>query len=98
MLCFTVSWALKKMGVGGSKPKVSFFSHFISWYFKTFSWASKLDDLTHTATADPEGYLSHPVNAYKLVKRLNTEWAELESLVLQDPADSMNETQLLRSL
>ncbi|MGH0181029.1 UNVERIFIED_CONTAM: hypothetical protein FKN15_005635 [Acipenser sinensis] len=52
------------------------------------SWASKLDDLTHTATADPEGYLSHPVNAYKLVKRLNTEWAELESLVLQDPADS----------
>ncbi|MGH0117909.1 UNVERIFIED_CONTAM: hypothetical protein FKN15_074376 [Acipenser sinensis] len=52
------------------------------------SWASKLDDLTHTATADPEGYLSHPVNAYKLVKRLNTEWAELESLVLQDSADS----------
>ncbi|MBN3275777.1 P4HA2 hydroxylase, partial [Polyodon spathula] len=51
------------------------------------SWASKLDDLTHTSTVDPEGYLSHPVNAYKLVKRMNTEWAQLESLVLQDPAE-----------
>lgn len=36
---------------------------------------------------DPEGYLGHPVNAYKLMKRLNTEWSELESLVLQNPSD-----------
>ncbi|XP_069052047.1 prolyl 4-hydroxylase subunit alpha-2 isoform X2 [Lepisosteus oculatus] len=51
------------------------------------SWANRLDALTRTSTADPEGYLAHPVNAYKLMKRLNTEWSELENMVLQDPAD-----------
>ncbi|XP_044078686.1 prolyl 4-hydroxylase subunit alpha-2-like isoform X2 [Siniperca chuatsi] len=51
------------------------------------SWANKLDDLTRMSTSDPEGYLAHPVNAYKLMKRLNTEWSELESLVLQNPSD-----------
>lgn len=43
--------------------------------------------LTRLSTSDPEGFLAHPVNAYKLMKRLNTEWSELESLVLQDPSD-----------
>ncbi|KAJ8408773.1 hypothetical protein AAFF_G00245910 [Aldrovandia affinis] len=51
------------------------------------SWANKLDVLTQISTSDPEGYLAHPVNAYKLMKRLNTEWSELENLVLQDPSD-----------
>lgn len=53
----------------------------------SLSWADKLDDLTKVSTSDPEGYLAHPVNAYKLMKRLNTEWSELESLVLQNPSD-----------
>uniref|UniRef100_A0A8C0FBP9 procollagen-proline 4-dioxygenase n=1 Tax=Bubo bubo TaxID=30461 RepID=A0A8C0FBP9_BUBBB len=48
------------------------------------SWAEKMDVLTSKSTSDPEGYLAHPVNAYKLVKRLNTDWLELENLVLQD--------------
>ncbi|XP_034746141.1 prolyl 4-hydroxylase subunit alpha-2-like isoform X3 [Etheostoma cragini] len=51
------------------------------------SWADKLDALTKVSTSDPEGYLAHPVNAYKLMKRLNTEWTELETLVLQNPSD-----------
>ncbi|KAM9782282.1 prolyl 4-hydroxylase subunit alpha-2 isoform 2-T2 [Syngnathus typhle] len=51
------------------------------------SWAKKLDDLTRMSTSDPEAYLAHPVNAYKLMKRLNTEWSHLESLVLQNPSD-----------
>ncbi|CAL9685414.1 unnamed protein product [Knipowitschia caucasica] len=51
------------------------------------SWANKLDSLTKISTSDPEGFLAHPVNAYKLMKRLNTEWSELESLVLQNPSD-----------
>lgn len=50
------------------------------------SWASKMEALTSKSSADPEGYLAHPVNAYKLVKRLNTEWSTLEDLVLQDSA------------
>uniref|UniRef100_A0A9J8CVY5 procollagen-proline 4-dioxygenase n=2 Tax=Cyprinus carpio TaxID=7962 RepID=A0A9J8CVY5_CYPCA len=53
------------------------------------SWANKLDMLTRVSTLDPEGFLAHPVNAYKLMKRLNTEWSELESLVLQDPSDGV---------
>ncbi|OCT87786.1 prolyl 4-hydroxylase subunit alpha-2 isoform X1 [Xenopus laevis] len=51
---------------------------------KIKSWATQLDELTSRSTADPEGYLGHPVNAYKLVKRFNTDWTSLESLVLQD--------------
>ncbi|KAL0994541.1 hypothetical protein UPYG_G00123740 [Umbra pygmaea] len=51
------------------------------------SWANKLEVLTRASTSDPEGYLAHPVNAYKLMKRLNTEWSALESLVLHDPSD-----------
>ncbi|XP_076994504.1 prolyl 4-hydroxylase subunit alpha-2 isoform X3 [Tamandua tetradactyla] len=53
---------------------------------KIKSWASKLETLTSKSAADPEGYLAHPVNAYKLVKRLNTEWPALQDLVLQDSA------------
>ncbi|XP_078086807.1 prolyl 4-hydroxylase subunit alpha-2 isoform X3 [Mustelus asterias] len=52
------------------------------------SWAEKMDQLTHTSTSDPEGYLGHPVNAYKLMKRLNTDWLKLESLVLQQTSDA----------
>uniref|UniRef100_UPI00398EDF6A prolyl 4-hydroxylase subunit alpha-2-like isoform X2 n=1 Tax=Pristiophorus japonicus TaxID=55135 RepID=UPI00398EDF6A len=51
------------------------------------SWAEKLDELTHTSTSDPEGYLGHPVNAYKFMKRLNTDWLKLENLVLQHTSD-----------
>ncbi|XP_061600541.1 prolyl 4-hydroxylase subunit alpha-1b isoform X1 [Cololabis saira] len=50
-------------------------------------WADRLDSLTATATQDPEGFLGHPVNAFKLMKRLNTEWGNLESLVLSDTTD-----------
>ncbi|XP_057214475.1 prolyl 4-hydroxylase subunit alpha-1a [Triplophysa rosa] len=50
-------------------------------------WAEKLDALTATATQDPEGFLGHPVNAFKLMKRLNTEWGEVEDLVLKDMSD-----------
>ncbi|XP_048843567.1 prolyl 4-hydroxylase subunit alpha-1a isoform X1 [Brienomyrus brachyistius] len=50
-------------------------------------WAEKLDTLIATATQDPEGFLGHPVNAFKLMKRLNTEWGELENLVLRDMSD-----------
>uniref|UniRef100_A0AAY4CGA6 Prolyl 4-hydroxylase subunit alpha-1 n=1 Tax=Denticeps clupeoides TaxID=299321 RepID=A0AAY4CGA6_9TELE len=50
-------------------------------------WADRLDTLTSTAVEDPEGFLGHPVNAFKLMKRLNTEWGDLENLVLKDTAD-----------
>ncbi|XP_073426029.1 prolyl 4-hydroxylase subunit alpha-2 isoform X2 [Dendrobates tinctorius] len=52
--------------------------------FKIKSWASRVEELTSRSSSDPEGYLAHPVNAYKLVKRLNTDWLTLENLVLQD--------------
>ncbi|CAJ0962148.1 unnamed protein product [Ranitomeya imitator] len=51
---------------------------------KIKSWASRVEELTSRSSSDPEGYLAHPVNAYKLVKRLNTDWLTLENLVLQD--------------
>ncbi|CAL8284234.1 unnamed protein product [Merluccius merluccius] len=54
---------------------------------KVKKWAEKLDALSVTAIQDPEGFLGHPVNAFKLMKRLNTEWGELESLVLSDMSE-----------
>lgn len=54
-------------------------------------WAEKLDRLTSTATKDPEGFVGHPVNAFKLMKRLNTEWSELENLVLKDMSDGKSD-------
>lgn len=56
-----------------------------------FRWAEKLDQLTSTATKDPEGFVGHPVNAFKLMKRLNTEWSELENLVLKDMSDGKSD-------
>lgn len=62
------------------------------------SWAEKMESLTVKSTSDPEGYLAHPVNAYKLVKRLNTEWLQLENLVLEDATkgEDLKETKLLK--
>ncbi|CAL8391445.1 unnamed protein product [Arctogadus glacialis] len=51
-------------------------------------WANQLDSLSITAIQDPEGFLGHPVNAFKLMKRLNTEWAVLETLVLSDTTEA----------
>ncbi|PKU35011.1 prolyl 4-hydroxylase subunit hypothetical protein [Limosa lapponica baueri] len=53
-------------------------------YFLDQARRSGVLHLHSKSTSDPEGYLAHPVNAYKLVKRLNTDWLELENLVLQD--------------
>ncbi|XP_053488485.1 prolyl 4-hydroxylase subunit alpha-1b isoform X1 [Ictalurus furcatus] len=50
-------------------------------------WAEKLDSLTITAMEDPERFVGHPVNAFKLMKRLNVEWADVENLVLRDTTD-----------
>lgn len=62
-----------------------------SIYVLHFRWAEKLDRLTSTATKDPEGFVGHPVNAFKLMKRLNTEWSELENLVLKDMSDGKSD-------
>ncbi|XP_054899244.1 prolyl 4-hydroxylase subunit alpha-1-like isoform X2 [Poeciliopsis prolifica] len=51
-------------------------------------WADRLDVLATAGSQDPEGFLGHPVNAFKLIKRLNTEWVELEGLVLTDVSDA----------
>ena len=55
-----------------------------------------MESLSAAATLDPEGYLGNPVNAFKLMKRLNTEWAELESLVLSDTTDGMDKADLFQ--
>nr|XP_057922071.1 prolyl 4-hydroxylase subunit alpha-1-like isoform X2 [Doryrhamphus excisus] len=50
-------------------------------------WAEQLDSLSAAAIRDPEGFLGHPVNAFKLMKRLSREWGELENLVLTNMSD-----------
>ncbi|XP_077358212.1 prolyl 4-hydroxylase subunit alpha-1-like isoform X2 [Festucalex cinctus] len=50
-------------------------------------WAEKLSNLSAFAIRDPEGFLGHPINAFKLVKRMNREWNDLESLVLSNVSD-----------
>jgi hypothetical protein len=81
----------KKKSIFRNKTKKSMCNH--AWLLvHTFlsdicRWAEKLDRLTSTATKDPEGFVGHPVNAFKLMKRLNTEWSELENLILKDMSD-----------
>lgn len=50
-------------------------------------WAERLEALSEAATQDPEQFLGNPVNAFKLIKRLNSEWSELEAVVLTDTSD-----------
>lgn len=47
-------------------------------------WADRLESLSAAATEDPERFLGNPVNAFKVIKRLNSEWSDLEALVLSD--------------
>ncbi|KAM6964562.1 LOW QUALITY PROTEIN: prolyl 4-hydroxylase subunit alpha-1-like [Tautogolabrus adspersus] len=47
-------------------------------------WADKVEALSVAANQDPEGFLGHPVNAFKLMRRLNKEWGELGNSVLTD--------------
>lgn len=82
LLWINIVFTNSALSVEQLKAKSSYFLYF--FYFS--SWAEKMESLTVKSSSDPEGYLAHPVNAYKLVKRLNTEWLELENLVLQDSA------------
>jgi prolyl 4-hydroxylase len=36
------------------------------------------------ASRDVQGYLSNPINAYLLVKRLTTDWKEIEAQMVDD--------------
>ena len=72
--------------------------HLILYYFLCDRWADKLESLTATAMQDPESFLGHPVNAFKLMKRLNTEWGDLESLVLSDTTDGKDEDHMIQTV
>ncbi|XP_077594606.1 prolyl 4-hydroxylase subunit alpha-1-like [Stigmatopora nigra] len=45
------------------------------------SWAQTLADHSAFASQDPKRFLGHPVNAFKLLKRLNKDWRDLENVV-----------------
>ena len=44
--------------------------------------------LQQVASQDTESYLSNPVNAYLLVKRLTTDWKTIENLVVSGPTET----------
>uniref|UniRef100_A0A3Q2YDZ7 procollagen-proline 4-dioxygenase n=1 Tax=Hippocampus comes TaxID=109280 RepID=A0A3Q2YDZ7_HIPCM len=48
---------------------------------------SKTTFRINTFASDPETFLSHPVNAFKLLKRMNREWRALEMLVRSNVSD-----------
>lgn len=41
------------------------------------------------ASQDVQGYLSNPINAYLLVKRLTTDWKEVETQMVDDVGKGM---------
>uniref|UniRef100_A0A3Q3EA48 Prolyl 4-hydroxylase subunit alpha-1 n=1 Tax=Hippocampus comes TaxID=109280 RepID=A0A3Q3EA48_HIPCM len=47
----------------------------------------RLANMSAFAIQDPETFLSHPVNAFKLLKRMNREWRALEMLVRSNVSD-----------
>ena len=88
--CFTLKHCFECFKLCSSSLSV-YILYVYSIYVLHFRWAEKLDRLTSTATKDPEGFVGHPVNAFKLMKRLNTEWSELENLVLKDMSDGKSD-------
>ncbi|XP_019730134.1 prolyl 4-hydroxylase subunit alpha-1-like isoform X2 [Hippocampus comes] len=50
-------------------------------------WSERLANMSAFAIQDPETFLSHPVNAFKLLKRMNREWRALEMLVRSNVSD-----------
>lgn len=55
--------------------------------FYIYRWVEKLDRLISIAIKDLEGFVGYFVNVFKLMKRLNIEWSELENLVFKDMLD-----------
>ncbi|XP_049615842.1 prolyl 4-hydroxylase subunit alpha-1 isoform X2 [Syngnathus scovelli] len=51
-------------------------------------WARRLSNLSALAVRDPEVFLGHPVNAFQLLKRMNREWSDLESLVRSNVSEA----------
>ncbi|XP_017470548.1 PREDICTED: prolyl 4-hydroxylase subunit alpha-2-like [Rhagoletis zephyria] len=64
--------------------------HYISSLQTHIDWLqSELDSIRfehQTAADDVDGYLSNPVNAYRLIKRLHTDWRSIEDIVREDHA------------
>jgi len=54
-----------------------------------YSLADNYEQITKTAHSNMDQYLGHPVNQYRLVKRLASEWTEMEDLVTEDLTSSM---------
>ncbi|XP_019730140.1 prolyl 4-hydroxylase subunit alpha-1-like [Hippocampus comes] len=50
-------------------------------------WSESLANLSSFAIKNPERFLSHPVNAFKFLKRMNREWRDLEGLVRSNVSD-----------
>ncbi|VEN58775.1 unnamed protein product [Callosobruchus maculatus] len=48
------------------------------------SYADIYNKQHNKATEDVESYVANPLNAYTLVKRMTTDWQEVESLILTD--------------
>lgn len=56
-----------------------------------FIYNSKVDEyqkVHEEASADILQYLSNPINAFRLTKRLTTDWREVETLMLDDVGSS----------
>jgi len=49
--------------------------------------ADEFQQLSDNARHNVEGYLGHPVNQYRLVQRLVSEWSNVEELVMEDVTD-----------
>ena len=46
--------------------------------------AEEYQQISESARTNIDEYLGHPVNQYRLVKRLASEWSEMEDLVMED--------------
>ena len=50
--------------------------------------AEKYEQISFNAKADLDEHLGHPINQYRLVKRLALEWSEVEELIKENVASS----------
>lgn len=49
-----------------------------------FSYLEEYENLYQEASSDVSKYLANPINAYLLVKRLTTDWKQVEGFMTQN--------------
>ena len=64
-------------------------SHKINFNLLVISFLEEYESMYQEASADVTKYLANPINAYLLVKRLTSDWRQVEGVMTQNVGPGM---------